>query len=101
LVHPLPKNMRMSSHLFGVQRSAFRQLVWDDEQSCARYNEGQQDGGGPSRVGAWRQAECETDVLDVVAAIEARLGRRLQGEVEDEDEVLDELKDMLKDLGYL
>ncbi len=90
LVHPLPKNMRLARHLFGVQRQGFRQLVWEEEQSCARRN------GTPR--GPWLGVACETDAAGVLAAIEERLGRRPQT---DGEEVLDDLKDMLRNLGYL
>ena len=44
-VHPLDGRMRVARHLYGLQRPAFRQIVWDDGQECERLQEGRLDRG--------------------------------------------------------
>lgn len=88
VVHPLPENMKIASHLFGVQRPGFRQLVWGNGQTCARRN-----GRG------WRGERCTTDRGDVLAAIRAQLGTV---ETDNADAVVtDDVRESLKALGYM
>jgi arylsulfatase A-like enzyme len=87
VVHPLPKYMKIASHLFGVQRPDFRQLVWNDGQTCARRN------------GRWRAERCATKLADVLAAIRAQLGPVT---TDDGDAVVaDDVRESLEALGYM
>lgn len=89
MVHPLPRGMKLAAQLFGVQRTSFRQLIWNDEQSCAR-----RDGDG------WRSEDCTTDPENVLEAIRAQLGLAEIAKGE-EAVVLDEVRESLQALGYM
>lgn len=88
LVHPLPKNMQVAPHLYGVQRSDYRQLVWATAQACARRHD---DG--------WRDAACAGELEDVLAAVEAQLGAPSGGG--GDVPISDELRQSLEALGYM
>ena len=88
LVHPLHKYMMVSRHLFGVQRPAYRQLVWDAGAECARLEEG-----------AWHHAPCTAKRAQVLQSVKVALEAR-DGETIDAPPS-DELRESLKALGYL
>ncbi len=89
LVHPLPKYMKIASHLFGVQRPGFRQLVWDEGERCAR-----------RRAGAWQDVTCAAERQRVLESIRAELGAGAEG-AEAEGEMSEEVRQSLEALGYL
>lgn len=94
LIHPLPAFMKVSQHLFGVQRPDYRQLVWDQGEDCAR-----------RRDGAWSKTPCAADRQRILDSIQAELGEAPAETGPDgpsSDETLsDELRESLKALGYL
>jgi len=90
LVHPLPKNMKVARHLFGVQRPSFRQLVWDADQECARLESG-----------SWNEAPCTAERERVLQSIQAVLGVLEHPSGDPDEPVSEELRESLEALGYL
>ncbi|MEE8526236.1 MAG: sulfatase [Thermoanaerobaculia bacterium] len=88
LVHPLPKFMKVSPHLFGVQRPSFRQLVWEADQACAR-----------RQSGVWSPSPCVAERDRILRSIQAELGT--PAAETPEGPLSDELRESLKALGYL
>ncbi len=89
MVHPLPKNLKLANHVFGVQRGAFRQLIWEEQQQCSRL-----------AAGGWHEESCATEAPNVLAAIRAQLGLATLEEG-DEAAVPEELRESLEALGYM
>lgn len=98
LVHPLPKNMKVAHHLFGVQRPGFRQLVWKDGAECARLRDGE-----------WQETDCSAERERVLRSIQAELrvedrtpedGQTPDGRTPD-GPLSDEMRQSLEALGYL
>ena len=90
LVHPLPEFMKISPHLYGVQRPDFRQLVWDGGQECARID----------HTRAWSTVDCSGKAVNVLEAILAELGLDPAADT-GEQEVPDHLRESLEALGYM
>ena len=89
MVHPLPDNLKLAAHVFGVQRDAFRQLIWDGQQQSSRLTEGR-----------WQDESCASEAPDVLAAIRAQLGLTATEEGGDVA-VPEELRESLEALGYM
>ncbi len=90
LVHPLPAYMKIATHLFGVQRPGFRQLVWEGGEQCAR-----------RRDGVWRDEPCAADRQRVLASIRSELGVAQGAGEAPAEEMSEELRQSLEALGYL
>ncbi len=97
LVHPLPEFMKISAHLYGVQRTDFRQLVWESGQECARLEER---GEGIDKVSLWNPSECGGEAVNVLEAIFTELGLDPAAETGEQD-VPDHLRESLEALGYM
>lgn len=89
-VHPIISNLKLASHVYGVQRLDFRQVVWRRGSDCAR-REGD----------AWQPTDCPTDGEEVLRHLETILHAPDPGEVEGAGVVSPEVEESLRALGYL
>lgn len=90
-VHPLNPRLKISSHVYVVQRRDFRQTVWEGGSECQRRGAG----------GGWQSVPCGTDGPTVLGYLEKILAARTRGEVEDAGAVSREVEESLRALGYL
>jgi arylsulfatase A-like enzyme len=90
-IHPLFKNMMIAPSVFGVQQSAFRQVVWKGGTSCYQ-----------STAAGWSEAPCAVDWPERMAQLEGftdlPTGRTEAGAEED---LSDDMRRRLEALGYV
>lgn len=92
LVHPLPRFMKVANSLYGIQRPAFRQLVWQGGEECARLSEGR-----------WQSEPCETPHATVLSSLEELLGSTTPSDMAGSADgaLSPEEQERLEALGYM
>lgn len=90
IVHPLPPDLRIAAHVYGIQGLRTRRVVWPQGQECAR-----RDGEG------WRAEPCRGEAQETLARIQQVLGKP-QTESSDQGRGMSEQdREALEALGYL
>jgi len=90
IVHPLPPDLRIAGHVYGIQGLRTRRVVWPQGQECARRDEGE-----------WRAEPCRGDAQETLARIQRVLGKP-QTESSDQGRGMSEQdREALEALGYL
>ena len=90
IVHPLPPDLRIAGHVYGIQGWRTRRVVWPQGQDCARREEE-----------GWRAEPCRGDARETLARIQQVLGKP-QTESSDQGRGMSEQdREALEALGYL
>lgn len=90
IVHPLPSDLRIAAHVYGIQGLRTRRVVWPQGQECAR-----------REAGEWRPEPCRGEARETLARIQQVLGKP-QTESSDQGRGMSEQdRRALEALGYL
>lgn len=94
LVHPLPAFQKIAPHLYGLQRTGHRHLVWDGGEECGELR-------GEVRDGRWVGVPCEVPGAEVLSALEDALGGLGSSDGTPVGEPDGALAESLEALGYM
>lgn len=89
-IHPLFENMKIAPSIFGVQQSAFRQVVWEGGTICYR-----------STSAGWSEVRCGIDWQERLAQLEAVTALPTGRADDAEHDLSDDLRRRLEALGYV